>query len=260
MDYWQKLDQNPYPDLAWNLPEQPTGDLLIIGGNQLSFKTIIRTAEFTNQTFRLKNLKIALPDCLKTQLPPLENLLFLPSTPSGSFANSPELNFCLASADFNLILGDFSKNTITQTALASALPAIKIPTLITRDTIDLLTATSPTPILENPQIILLASLVQLQKLLRAIYYPKVILLSSSLMQVVDTLHKLTLSYPITLITLHNAQILIAHNGQVASIPLGQTPYSPLSIWNGQLSATIACYNLFNPQNPFPATISACFPA
>ena len=112
--------------------------------------------------------------------------------------------------------------------------------------------------LMNENLVLFASVAQLQKLLRAIYYPKMLLLSQSLVQVAEVLHKFTLSYPISVVTLHNEQILIASSGTVRAIPLSKTGYAPLDFWNGELAAKISALNLFNPNSFIRATTCAVF--
>ena len=78
MDYFEKITTRPeYADnMLWNIPEQPQGDLNIIGGNSNSFNTEIKIAEFLSKNYPIKNLKNILPDALKNKLPPLDNFLF----------------------------------------------------------------------------------------------------------------------------------------------------------------------------------------
>lgn len=256
-NYWQKLDQNPYKDLLWNLPETKQGSINILGGHAKSFNTEIKTAEFLATNFPIKDVKNLLPKSLQNSLPPLDNFIFLPDTDSGSFAASDELNSAINTADFTIVLGDFSKNSITEKAVGSACQSSEKPLLITRDAVDIIAETSAEQILLHNHFIF-ASMPGLQKIFRSVYYPKVITLSQSLLQITDALHKFTLSYPTTIITLHLGQIIVANNGKVATIPLDQTAYSPLTIWQGQLAARIATLNLFNPKKPFEATICAIF--
>ena len=103
-------------------------------------------------------------------------------------------------------------------------------------------------------------MMQLQKIFRSIYYPRMILLSQPLIQVAETLHKFTLSYQCTIITLHNGQLLIAKNGKVMTIPLEKTNYSPITIWSGELAAKISVLNLYNPNMLLEASIAAIFSA
>ena len=258
MDYFHKYDANPFTDLAWNIPDQKQGSILVAGGNGQSFQNVIRTAEKLADQFPIKELKIALPNSLKNKLPPLDNIIFLPATDSGSFANSENFKTALDTYDFNLLTGDFSKNSITATAITEACTNTTKPTLITRDTVDLITAKNPELLLMNENIHLFASLASLQKLFRAVYYPKVILLTQPLMQIAEALHKFTLSYPVSIITFHDGQVVIAKNGNVSAAPLEKTDYSALTFWFGEAAGKIAAYNLFNPNNFEEATISALF--
>lgn len=255
MDYFTKIETTSTPDLSWNIPEQKLGAVNIIGGNEQNFKTSIKISEYLATNFPIKTLNTILPDTLKSQLPPLPNFVFLKSTSSGSFASETELITAINSADFNLILGDFSKNSITVAAVSTACQSSAKPLLITRDAVDLITK-QPEKTLLNKQIILFASMPQLIKLFRAIYYPKMLLLSQSLLQVADALHKFTLSYPVKIITFHNGQILIAANGEVKAVPLANSHYSPITLWNGELAAKILALNLYNPNNFTNATLSA----
>ena len=207
MDYFTKVETKPKDDLTWNIPERKQGTLNIIGGNAAAFKTEIKVAEFLSTNYPIENVNLVLPDALKSQLPPLPNFIFAPSTDAGSFAESQTLIDAFKKADFNIILGDLSKNSITKKAISSACKSSDSknagdgkPLLITRDGIEAITDSAVERILMNESLILMATMPQLQKLLRAVYYPKMLLLSQSLIQAAETLHKFTLSYPIKIIT------------------------------------------------------------
>lgn len=83
-------------------------------------------------------------------------------------------------------------------------------------------------------------------------------LTQSLMQVAETLHKFTLSYPTSIITLHNGQVLVANAGRVVAVPLEKTEYSPLSFWNGELATKIVAMNLYNPNNFISSCLASLF--
>lgn len=121
LSYWQKQTKPLFDDLAWNIPEQKTGRLGIIGGHSQGFNAIIRIAEFLGQTFPIRDLPLLLPMSLRTKLPPLPNLNFAPATDSGSFAQSPLIGDFITENDYTLIAGDLSKNSATAVAIASAL-------------------------------------------------------------------------------------------------------------------------------------------
>lgn len=258
MDYFTRVERGNYEDLTWNIPEQKQGIVNIIGGNSQNFRTEVRTAEFITANYPIKEVRLVLPNALKNNLPDLPNLVFLPSTDSGSFNESQELNNVFNSADFNLLLGDLSKNSVTGTAVAGACRRSEKMTLLTRDTVDIVADNDPERALMNENLIFFTSMAQLQKLLRAVYYPKMLLLTQSLIQVSEVLHKFTLSYPIKLVTLHDGQILLAENGAIRVVSIEESGYSPVTIWSGELAAKITLLNLFNPNNFLPASTTAVF--
>ncbi len=258
--YWQKQTKPLFADLLWNIPEQKTGKINIIGGNSQNFHSVVRIAEFINQNFPIREIQLFLPDALRSQLPPLPFLNFLPSTNSGSFAKTFEVQHAFKNTDFTLLVGDLSKNSATAIAISDAIVQsigdTPNPLLITRDAIDLL-APSFTQILEHPSLYLVTTMMQLQKIFRNIFYPKMIMLSQPLIPILETLHKFTLSYPhVTFVTLHENNIIVAHNGQITTTNLVDTSYSAFSLWSGQLAAKIAVLNLYNPNKSLEATTSA----
>ena len=256
IEYWKKLDNlKSYEDLKWNIPEQKSGTISLIGGNLQNFSSIIRTAEFIQKTFPIAKLNIVLPDSLKSKLPPLPDVIFTKSTESGSFAKSDELNDTLERTDFAILLGDLSKNSATEVAVAEAIKNSDTRILLTRDGIDLI-LTEMGEIIERDGLFILASMAQLQKLFRAVYYLKMLLLSMPLMPVVETLHKFTLSYKTTILTFHQEQIIVANNGNIVTVPIAATDYTPLSLWNGTLASKISIMNLYNPGKEIDATLSA----
>lgn len=255
MDYFEKLDKNPYEDLKWNIPEQKQGVINIIGGNASSFRTEVKIAEYAAGAFPIKEVRLVLPDALKGKLPNLPNFVFLPSTESGSLAESQALLDTFNAVDYNLVLGDLSKNTTTGKAISDACRGAEKMTLIIRDTVDLLADNTPERWLMNENIVIMASVVQLQKVLRAVYYPKMLLMSSSLIQVAEILHKFTLSYPVAIVTMHNEQVLIAQNGTVKVVPLASIGYSPITFWGGEAAAKIVGMNLYNPSKFIEAVVA-----
>lgn len=258
MEYFEKITKKPKEDLSWNVPEQKRGIVNIIGGNDGNFNNEIKIAEFLGREYPIEDVKVVLPDSLKNKLPPLPNFIFMPATETGSFTESQELYDAFDVADYNLVLGDLSRNAITGKALAQACRKTERMTLITKDAVELLAEHEAERWLMNENLVLMASMPQLQKVLRAVYYPKMLLLSQSLVQVVEVLHKFTLSYPIALVTLHNEQILLAENGIVKAIPLEKSGYSPIMIWSGELAAKIVGMNLYNPNRFIDASCAAIF--
>ncbi len=258
LKYWTKnANKLDLPaSLSWNFPEQKSGEFIILGGNKSSFSEEVKASEYLNKTFPFfSSVKNYFPDSLKPNFPPLENLEYFDATESGSFARSADFRDCLKGKKFGLLLGDFSKNSETSLALGDLLKeSEETPLLLARDAIDssLLNAEE---YLSRDNVILLASLAQLQKLFRAVYYPKVLLLSEPLLPVIETLHKFTLSYPVHLLTFHQDKVIAASDGKIMTSPLVSTDYSPISLWSGQLAVNIAIYYLFNQSRPLESLIA-----
>ncbi|MBR2578599.1 MAG: hypothetical protein IKE41_00460 [Clostridia bacterium] len=252
-DYWKKnQDTKLFQDLSWNIPEQKTGTFNIIGGNSSSFSSVIHSAEYLSKAFPVKNLNILLPDSLKNKVPPFPEITFTKSTESGSFDKSNELNTFVNSADFSIFIGDFSKNSATCIAISDAIKSSEKPVLLTRDGIDLLLPEMPN-LLERNQLFLVGSLAQIQKVFRAAYYPKVLLLSMPILPIIEALHKFTLSYNTTILTFSNDQIIVANSGKIITTPLEKTSFTPVTLWSGNLAINVAANNLYSVNKPLEAT-------
>lgn len=256
LDYWIKSDKAISEDVFWNIPEQKTGTVQIIGGNSNSFSTEIKQAEFLN-SLPLKEVRLLLPDSLRSKVPPVPGINFAPSTESGSFDKSSEIKFAINDADITLLSGDFSKNSKTSIAISNAIKESTKPIVMVRDTIDVI-ADSAEDFMEKGNITIVATMAQLQKLFKSILYPKMILLSSPLMPVVETLHKFTLSYPVTILTCHEGKIIVANNGKIITTSLSETNYAPIELFIGNLASKIAALQLFAPGKPLETTQSAIF--
>lgn len=259
MEFLTKINENPYTDLYFNIPEeQKIGMASVIGGNGQNFRTVIKAAEFMAAKFPLKELKVVLPDSLKSKLPPLDNLVFLKTTDVGSFDDKEGLKAAIDAGDFSLIIGDLSKNAVTKSAFESAFNSSEKPLILTRDTVDLLAEMKLEKILMREDLTIFGSVPQWQKIFKNVYYPKMLMMTQPLVQVAEAFHKFTLSYPVQVVTLHDEQIIIAKNGRVFVVPLAKSGYSPLTIWNGELAGKIMVLNLFNPDKFLEATVAALF--
>ncbi|MDO4967660.1 MAG: hypothetical protein Q4E70_02760 [Candidatus Saccharibacteria bacterium] len=257
LDYLTKTDKAIDENIFWNVPEQKSGILQVVGGNANSFSFEIKQAEFLN-SLNLKEVRLLLPDTLRTKIPPIPGINFAPSTESGSFKKSDELNFAMNDADLIYLSGDFSKNSETSIALVEAIKKTTSSLVLTKDSIDLVSE-SAEEFIERENLTFIATSSQLQKLFKNLYYPKMILLSSPLLPVVEALHKFTLSYPVTILTYHAENIIVARAGKVITTPLEKTNYSPLSLFMGDLAAKVSALTLWSPaEKRLEATHSALF--
>lgn len=256
MEYFESVQAGFGQDLLWNVPEQKRGIVSVVGGNSQNFRTALKTAEAVASHAPVRQVNLVLPETLRPALPPLDNLIFLSATDTGSFCDASELTNVVNDSDFSVFVGDFSRNNTTRRAVASACRFAEKPLLIARDTLDLIAENETEAVLANERVMMMGSVAQLQKILRAIYYPRMLLLSQSLVQIVETLHKFTLSYPTGVMTYAGDKLLTARGGEIYALALDETNFSPISIWGSDAIAKITALNLYNPKDFARATIAA----
>jgi ADP-dependent NAD(P)H-hydrate dehydratase / NAD(P)H-hydrate epimerase len=241
--YWQKQEAGTslFPDIEWQKPEQKAlaGKLLILGGSAHGFAAVAQ-AYGDAQKAGIGESRVVLPDALKKTIDPQAfDCVFVPTNQSGGItkASLPQLKAAAAWADGLLLIGDAGRNSETAIAYEDLLTAFPDkPTLITRDAVDLLKGAWP-QLLQREQTILIATFAQLQKLFQSVYYPKTMLFSMQLSNLVEALHKFTITYPATIMTFHQNQLLVAKAGQVSSTPWEE----PMLIWRGTVAAKAAVY-------------------
>lgn len=252
-DYW--LKQTPgsplFPDIEWSRPENRArgGKLVIIGGNRHGFAAVASAYQDALDA-GVGEVRAMLPDTFTKTIPAnVTDTVFVPTNPSGGMSKEglPQLKSGIAWAQAALLIGDSGRNSETAIVLETLLREFDSPFVITRDAIDLL-RNSAEMLLTRPKTALVASFAQLQKLLQAVYFPKQLLFSMQLIQVIETLHKLSISYPAIIVTYHLEYLIIAVNGRVVTTPFG----TPMTIWRGSVATRAAVYWLQNPSRPLEA--------
>lgn len=251
--YWQQ--QTPgnslFPDIEWNKPERrdQAGRLGIIGGSKLGFASVAEAWQTASQT-GAGEVRALLPDALKKSVPPaMTDIIFGPTNNAGGLSNETSADILSLDdwSDVMLYIGDAGKNSQTAILYEELLAKTTTPSVITRDAVDLLQNSYPS-ILNNPHITLVLSLAQLQRLFKNTYYPKILTFSIQLTQLVEAVHKFTLTYPVTIMTFHAGQMIIARSGEVIT----QSWNDPMRIWRGTTATRAACYLLWTPQAPLKA--------
>ncbi len=250
--YWTKQDPSKplFPEIEWSKPEQIShaGKLLIVGGNKLGFIAVRDGYELAKR-LGAGQVRAALPDALKAAVPvTATDAIFLPSNPSGGLSKEghSELRAACEWSDVTLLIGDSGKNSETAIALEQLL---ECPTqlVITRDAADLLRNASQ-KIAEREKTTLVLSFAQLQKYFQSVYYPIILSFSMQLIHLVEALHKFTITYPVTLVTFHHNQLLVAHAGSVTTTSWDE----PMLIWRGSVATQAASYLLWSPKKPLEA--------
>lgn len=251
--YWRRQTHAKplFPDIEWSRPEQKSqaGKLAIIGGNKLGFAAVGEAYD-TATKLGAGQIRAILPEDLKRNIPAtITDAYFVPSNPSGGFSREalPELMAACAWADVCLLVGDSGRNSETAIALETLLNAHDGHLVITRDAVDLLRPVGE-KLAGRDRTTLVLSFAQLQKLLASVYYPKILSFSMQLMQLVETLHKFTITYPLTIVTFHQNQLLIARGGEVVT----QEFDDPMTIWRGTTATRAATYLLWEPTRSLEA--------
>lgn len=254
LSYWRKQTASKplFPDIEWGKPEQRSmaGRLGIVGGNKLGFAGVAE-AYATALGSGVGEARVLLPDVLKRTIPAsITDTVFAATTPSGSLASDAgaELQALGSWATGVLLIGDAGRNSETVIAYESFVGSYNGPLTITRDAVDLLKNT-PQLLVERPDTLIVASFAQTQKLFSGVYYPKILTFSMQLLNLVEALHKFTITYPCSVVTLHRDTIVIASGGQVVT----QDFTEPMRIWRGETATRMASYWLWTPSK----TLEAC---
>jgi NAD(P)H-hydrate repair Nnr-like enzyme with NAD(P)H-hydrate dehydratase domain len=255
--YWkrQTIEQPLFPDIEWSKPEQKSqsGKLGIIGGNRLGFAGVAEAYSAALQT-GAGHIRVLLPDVLKKTLPPvITDTIFAPTNPSGSLSKDAiaEMNALGEWAQAILMIGDAGRSGETAIVYEQFIQKYAGQLILTRDAIDLVKNGSEM-LVERPNTALIASFAQLQKLFQSVYYPKVLTFSMQLTNLVEAVHKFTITYPVTIAVLHKDHLIVASGGEVTS----QIWSNPMLIWRGTVAAKAAAYWLWTPSKPLEAITSS----
>lgn len=257
--YWKR--QTPeaplFPDIEWSKPEQKSmaGKLGIIGGNKLGFAGVAESYSVALAT-GAGNVRVLLPDVLQKTIPKaITDTVFAPTNISGSLSGDAiaQMNALGEWAQSILMIGDAGRSGETAVVYEQFIQKYAGQLVLTRDAIDLV-KNSADLLVDRPNTVLIASFAQLQKLFQSVYYPKVLTFSMQLTNLVEAVHKFTITYPVTIAVLHKDHLVIAHNGAVTSQPWD----NPMLIWRGTVASKAAAYWLWSPSKPLEAITSSIY--
>lgn len=255
--YWSKqaTDKPLYPNTEWSKPEQRSkrGNLGIVGGNTLGFAGVAE-AYGTALEVGAGEVRVLLPDTLKKSIPStISDTVFAATNPSGGLAKEA-LAEMLAMAEWStniLLIGDAGRNSETAILYEDFIDKYTGPLVITRDAIDLI-KNSSSNIVERPDTLLVVSFAQLQKLFQAVYYPKVLTFSMQLTNLIEAIHKFTISYPISVAVLHQDTLIVSSAGNVTTTPWND----PMLIWRGVTATRASVYQMWSPDQTLEAVTTS----
>ena len=257
LSYWSKqtVDKPLYPDIEWAKPEQRSarGKLGIIGGNKLGFAGVAE-AYGTALATGAGEVRVLLPDALKKSIPPImTDAIFAPTNPSGGLSKDA-LTEMMAMGEWAtavLLTGDAGRNSETAILYEDFINKYKGQLVITRDAVDLIKNASAS-VVDRPDTLLVVSFAQLQKLFQAVYYPKVLTFSMQLTNLVEAVHKFTITYPVSLAVLHQDTMVVATGGEVTTTPWGD----PMQIWRGITATRASVYWMWSPIKTLQSTTAS----
>jgi NAD(P)H-hydrate repair Nnr-like enzyme with NAD(P)H-hydrate dehydratase domain len=245
--YWHRQTTSSplYPDIEWSKPEQrsQSGKLGIIGGNKLGFVSVAESYQHATQA-GIGEIRILLPDMLKKSIPQtITDAIFGATNPSGSLAKDSivEMKALGSWSTGILMIGDAGRNSETAIVYEEFIATYSGLLTITRDAVDLIKHSSQS-LVERPNTLLVVSFAQLQKIFQLVYYPKVLTFTMQLTNLVEALHKFTITYPVSITVLHKDTLLVASEGNVTSTPWG----NPMAIWRGSVATKAMTYWLWSP--------------
>lgn len=252
-DYWQKQTAGTplFPDMEWNRPEQKSqaGRLGIIGGNKLGFAGVAEAYQAASRA-GAGSIRVLLPDVLKKTIPPvITDTVFAPTNLSGSLSKDALADMSAIGqwADGVLLIGDAGRSSETAIVYEQFITDYSGPLTITRDAVDLV-KNSAQALVDRPSTLLVVSFAQLQKLFQSVHYPKILTFSMQLAHLVEALHKFTITYPVSIVTLHKDSLIIAADGAIVTSPWSE----PMAIWRGSTAASASTYWLWSPTKPLQA--------
>jgi NAD(P)H-hydrate repair Nnr-like enzyme with NAD(P)H-hydrate dehydratase domain len=248
--YWKKqtFEKPLFPDIEWSRPEQrsKSGRLGIVGGNKLGFMSVAESYQTAMQT-GVGEVRVLLPADLKKTVPAvITDVIYGPSNLSGGLNRESlgEMKALGQWASGILLIGDAGRNSETAILYEEFVREYDGPLIITRDAIDLLK--NNFELLANREnTLMIASFAQLQKIFQYLYYPKVLTFSMQLTNLVEAVHKFTITYPVNIVVFHKDLLIVASNGIVTTTPCND----PMKIWKGDTATKAAAYWLWNTSKP-----------
>lgn len=248
--YWHKQSSSEplYPDFDWIKPEQKTkaGKIGIIGGQKIGFAGVSE-AYSTCVKEGAGEVRLLVPDALKKMIPStMADVVYGPTNHAGSLAKDSlkELKALGDYADVLLFIGDAGMSSDTSITYEQFLSSHSGPVVITRDSFDILRE-SHKMLLNREDTLLVLSFAQLQKLFKLSYYPIIITFSMQLTQLVEALHKFTITYPVSIAVLHKETLVIAHGGKIVTTHWD----NPMAIWRGTTASKMATHWIWKTSDP-----------
>ena len=253
-------EETAFPEIDWEKPEnkRQKGRLLIVGGSPHGF-SVVGNAFEQCQKAGIGYAQVVMPSATKALVSDiLPDAHFLPSTISGSFAKKglSELKTASTDAWATLLAGDFGRNSETALLVEGFLVSTSGKIIITKDAVDFASASYPRPLIHRQDTLIVASLSQLQKLLKNAGYTPAIEFKMNIPQLSDVLTKLSEETEAMYITVHHDTVFVAVSGNVSHTKM----HFDEGLWQTRVAAYAAVYWIQHEGKPFKALSAAAHAA
>lgn len=255
----QSLESPLFPEIEWEAPQniKQRGELLIVGGSLQGFASVANSFEYSKRA-GIGRARVLMPEATKSSVAGfIDNIDFLPSTPSGSFAKTglTSLKSFAQEAWGVLLAGEFGRNSETAALIEGFLMSTSGKIVLSKDAVDYAITAYPRPVLQRENTLLVLSLSQLQKLLKNAGAADNVRFEMSLQQTSAFLESLSVNVNAAIVTAHHKHLFVVVNGSVTV-----TPYATdeESLWQTRTAAYTATYWLQHETKPLEAITTAVY--
>ncbi len=255
--YWHRQsDVALFADSQWSKPERKShaGKLLIIGGSTHEFART-QTAFTVANELGIGECKVVLPVSLKPMLGTLNDIEYLPTLASGSFALESEeaLREFMIWSDTVLFPGEIGRNSETTQLLEHCISSTTMRVIITRDAFDVLLPESK-QLVRRPYTTLVLSFSQLQNLLKIIEWPEGVKSTMTVSELIRILHELTTSFEADILMYFETNLIVATDGEIVTTRIDKEPEA----WRLDLATRASLWQTWLPDKSFDALATACW--
>lgn len=255
-DFWQRqeIGKPLFEEITWARPENKRlrKKIVIVGGNSHAF---MQTATSYQQVIAagIGSCRVVLPDMLeKTVGKSLDDVVYLPSSPSGGFSSNgvATMHECSKWGNGIYFPGELGQGSETHIFLERFVGENKDSLVLTGDALDVFYE-EPQTVFDRENTLLVLDLKQLQKTIPKLNIMLPITHSMGLVQLIEVLHRLTEDRESMLVTNHEDNTIVAMYGEVTT-----TRTTPSDNWQLETASKAAVYFLQHPEKPFQAVTTS----
>jgi len=247
----QTVDKPLYDNLLWGRPENKlqAGKVLVIGGNINSFAKTVNSYQLLISA-GIGQVTILLPRPIFKVIGQIStDLIFCPSTDSGSFNSQSLDNFIdyTSSADGIFLSGELSNNSETLVVIEKLISRVTKPIILSDDSIDLALHLDDN-LLNRNNMIYVGNLDKFQKLFSKLKSTDAITSNISLSDLVRVMQTFSQKNLVSLVTIHNDYVIVASRGQVSTTLIDKPENRDIF----KLVHHCVCWIIQNPETKFQA--------